>query len=357
MTLKLTKKTIAFVFLISFGILFAETATKIKPYDNVWIIADLGGNLSVFSSHLKKFIIMRSHVYDISVASNGRILFRDKLKNIHSGKLKSHNDSLLICNEIRIDPAIIDAQYKLMISDDGLSIFAYKTNNIAIFNIKDDKVRKQSELQISGNIELPAFSHDSKKVAFYNYTKGSNGYAVMIFDIATNSVRKAANDEFHSVSLSAAYALSVSPQWSVNDEYITVQGKIFKETTNSAISIIRLNDKIVKSSPSYLWADADQLACFEYQRRDFVYTNVYVDSIFAGQKASKLKLVILPTNDFSGLQSIVSIGNKSDYIFQDFYRNFYFYNSTDNYLIKLCQEQAIARKIFVIAKNKMTSVE
>ena len=84
---------------------------------------------------------------------------------------------------------------------------------------------------------------------------------------------------------------------------------------------------------------------------------MYVDSIFAGQKASKLKLVMLPTNDFSGLQSIVSIGNKSDYIFQDFYRNFYFYNSTDNYLIKLCQEQAIARKIFVIAKNKMTSVE
>ena len=55
------------------------------------------------------------------------MLYRDRAKNLFYGKLKRQNHTFAVTEEVKIDPALIDEQADLLISDDGTLIFCYQT--------------------------------------------------------------------------------------------------------------------------------------------------------------------------------------------------------------------------------------
>lgn len=199
------KRTVFLILIAAGCALSAQTYKKSTSCEDMFILACLGDALSVYSSGTKQFIVIREHISDVSIASEGTVLYRDHAKNLFLGKLKQQDNGLSITDEMEIDSTLIDKQTKLIVSNDGGFVFGYKGNIIIIFCLTENKIAKKSELQIEGGIALPSFSPDSKSAAFYNIGR-SGGCSVMIFDIASNSVSKLAEVRSHSISLSGEYA-------------------------------------------------------------------------------------------------------------------------------------------------------
>lgn len=325
---------------------FSQTETS--SLSDIFILTNSGSSLLAFSQKNDQFYSIKDNIYDISMSSNGTIIYKDKINNIYHGRLQYNNNSLNITDETKVAPELINSKNRVTISNDGKMIVSYNEGHISTFKIIDGDIEKKAKIIIKGSIARPSISYDNSKVVFYNRANPSDGYTITCLDIEKNTYNVLGKDKFYPISISGAW--TITPSWNKTGEYITYEGK-YSKNKESVISIIRLKDQKVIPSPSYLWADSKNLACFDYQQNKFSFSCISVDPLFDGKIATRQFLHNLPILDFQGLNIITSMNDNSVYVFQDAHNFFYYYNSATNSLEKLCQLKNTATGIFILKKN------